>query len=337
VAAFADPASAAWPAHTVDETPTPETCDTIRRGSALTVPLLVHGRPIGSLTLRRSGHRPWEPGDQPLVEQLASHAAHAIHQACQWSGARQELALRGSMVRLLSAIDTTATPRQVFELLLEEAQTVVQADDGGGARWDHERDVLLPAMPKTNTEAVCAVQRPLMVALAAGERCTLIENEYQRTIGRATPAGRAGAQAVLAVPLVHRDRVMGSISISHIATGPRFRPSDARRVEQLASTAALVLAGIERQRKAGAQLAARKAAHLVNNDLTLTMGSLDLMRQSDDLPEGVDSLVDSALAGVSQAAKHLAQLQRLTRAETVSGPLGPHLDVSGSTAQDAAL
>ena len=156
------------------------------------------------------------------------------------------------------------------------------------------------------------------------------ENDYQRVMGRETPAGRAGARAVLAVPVVHSDRLVGSLSISQISSGRRFQPSDARRLEKLASAAATVISGMSRQQAAGARLATGEAAHLLNNSLTVTMGSLDMVRQADDLSPSLAPLVDTALDGLTRAVDHLARLQRVQRVETCDGPLGPRLDLARS-------
>jgi PAS domain S-box-containing protein len=333
VAAFADPAAPNWPAVQVDETPSSTTRDAIRRGATLAVPLLANAQRIGTLTLRRNPYRSWDPGDQPFVEQLAGHAAHAIHQARQSSGARQELSQRAAMLRILSLVNTDATPRQVYETMLEEAQIVLQADDGGAARWDLDRGLLCPAFPTPGVKTHCVVDRRLMVWMAAAERHALIENEYQQKLGKDTPAGRVGARAVLAVPMVHNDSLVGSASISHFQEGRRFGRRDARRFEALASAAATVISGMQRQQRTGARMAMREAAHLLNNDLTVTMGSLDVIRTADDLPPALGSLVDTALDGVAQAAAHLAQLQSLTRVEAYCSPVGPSLDLIASMAQ----
>lgn len=321
VAALADPTSPTWPAVSVDEMPSLPTRASIRRGSLLTVPLLVHNRQIGTLTLRRARHRTWELGERPLIDELAKHAAHAIDKARQARLAREELDDRAAMLRLLSAIDSDKTPRQIYRMLLEEAQTVLGADDGGAARFERERALMRPAFPLSE-DSCGIVDKRLMVAIAASERCTLIENDYQRTMGRNTPAGRMGAKAVLAVPVLHGDVLMGSISLSQITTGRQFQPRDARRLTALASAAATTLAGIERQRMVGARMVAREAAHLLNNDLQLTMGSLDLLQEVHGVPAEVGPLVDSAIEGVSRAAAHIAELQRMTRAD---GPgMRPH-------------
>ena len=164
----------------------------------------------------------------------------------------------------------------------------------------------------------------------------MIENEYQRSLGQQTPAGRVGARAVLAVPMIHRGILLGSMSVSQIRSPRAFRPEDARRLELLAAAAAMTLAGIQRHRVAGAQLTAREAAHLLNNDLMVTTGSLDMVSRAPDLPSSLGPLVDTALDGLTQAADHLAQLQRLTRVETRDGPLGPRLDLARSISQDGA-
>ena len=88
------------------------------------------------------------------------------------------------MLRILSLINTDATPRNVYEILLEEAQATLPAEDGGGTLWDQGRGLLCPALPSSGGKDHCVVDKRLMVSVAANERCVLIENEYQRIMGR---------------------------------------------------------------------------------------------------------------------------------------------------------
>ena len=150
-------------------------------------------------------------------------------------------------------------------------------------------------------------------------------------MGAHTPAGRAGAKAVLAVPMIHQGVLLGGMSVSQLRSLRRFRAADARRLELLASAAALTLSGVDRQRTAGAQLVAREVAHLLNNDLTLLMGSVEMVRHAQEPPSTLEPLVDSALDGMSAAVEHVRQLQRLNRVTTRLGPLGPRLDLHRST------
>ncbi|HZO26832.1 MAG TPA: hypothetical protein VFH48_12690 [Chloroflexota bacterium] len=69
----------------------------------------------------------------------------------------------------------------------------------------------------------------------------------------------------------------------------------------------------------------------------MTVGSLDMVRHAEELPPSLAPLVDSALDGLSQAAEHLARIQRIRRVETCIGPLGQRLDLDRSMSQDVAL
>lgn len=80
----------------------------------------------------------------------------------------------------------------------------------------------------------------------------------------------------------------------------------------------------------GIQLAAREIAHLVNNDLAVTVGTLDLLRTRGDVPAPVLELLDQALAGLSAATGHVEQLQRVQRVVTRETPAGPSLDLDKS-------
>jgi hypothetical protein len=80
----------------------------------------------------------------------------------------------------------------------------------------------------------------------------------------------------------------------------------------------------------GVQLAAREIAHLVNNDLAVTVGTLDLPRSRGGLHPQALELLERALAGASAAARHVDRLQRVQRVVTRETPAGPSLDLDRS-------
>ena len=79
----------------------------------------------------------------------------------------------------------------------------------------------------------------------------------------------------------------------------------------------------------GIRLAARELAHLINNDLTVAVGVMELLRSqcSDDLPASLQNLVDQAAIGLGDATRHVEQLQHVARVETQDTPVGPALDL----------
>lgn len=88
---------------------------------------------------------------------------------------------------------------------------------------------------------------------------------------------------------------------------------------------------LERARLDGVLLAARTAQHRMNNDLSVTVGMLDLILVDPRLPSDLKVMIDDALQGVQSAADTLHLLQRLTRLESVDvGGPGNVLVIDGS-------
>jgi PAS domain S-box-containing protein len=161
------------------------------------------------------------------------------------STARREALLR--VARLAAQSD----PSQLFEALLAEAVAVLHADDGGIAYWDAQRGLLRQVhtfIPSASAGAVLDPERSAS-GRAASQQRTVIINDYQREIGTATPAGRTGAQAVVAVPLVYEGRLLGTLSVSRLRPSHPFVLTDAELLELLASTASATLVGLERARQ----------------------------------------------------------------------------------------
>ena len=161
------------------------------------------------------------------------------------STARREALLR--VARLAAQSDVG----QLFEALLGEAVAVLHADDGGIAEWDARRGVLRQTYTLLPSASAGAQLDPASSASgrAARQQTPIIINDYQREIGAATPAGRLGAQAVVAVPLVYEGRLLGTLSVSRLRTRQPFVPADAELLELLASTASATLISLERARQ----------------------------------------------------------------------------------------
>lgn len=103
-------------------------------------------------------------------------------------------------------------------------------------------------------------------------------------------------------------------------------------VERQRHAEALTKARLRAARLEGALLAARTAAHVVNNQLTLALGFSELLSQHPDLPEQLKPLAERAYQGAQQAAASIQQLLRLARLEEQEhGAMGPTIDLSRST------
>ena len=90
-----------------------------------------------------------------------------------------------------------------------------------------------------------------------------------------------------------------------------------RHVEEALHQAKLAAGPVE-----GVLLAGREIAHLLNNDLAIAVGALEIIRHRFALPEDLAQIVDDGLAQLARAAQHIQQLQQVSRVETSRHPAG---------------
>ena len=83
----------------------------------------------------------------------------------------------------------------------------------------------------------------------------------------------------------------------------------------------------------GAVKTARAICHQLNNDLSVLIGSLELMELSPvPIPTGMRGLLDTANEGAQRVTSSMDLLSRIVRFEVVDTPVGPALDLSASAA-----
>jgi GAF domain-containing protein len=230
-------------------------------------------------------------------------------------------------------------PAAVERALVEAAVGLVHGGEAGIARWRPERHELVQvaSYPSFGGETPLDLERS-----AAGQavlrRESVVVNDYQTVFGATTPAGRLGAPAVVAVPLTHEGQLVGALWVSAFGQGQRFSRLDADALELLAGAAAATLAGLERVRFEGALLAARTAAHEVNNRLALAAGYAELLAVAPDLPERLREMAETASAGVQAAGAVLHRLQHLTHIEEThwGADVGATIDLPRSTGEARA-
>ncbi len=153
---------------------------------------------------------------------------------------------------------------------------------------------------------------PLVRALRSEAGLRIDDGVLRRRDGSPFPATYS------ADPIVVEGRAQGGVVAFADIT-------ERKRVEE-----AMLQAAQMEQRLVGVKLAVREVAHLLNNDLALAVGTLDLLQQDPELSAGTLESVQAALAALDAAAQHLVRFQRVVRVETQETPLGFALDVERS-------
>ena len=161
---------------------------------------------------------------------------------------RQERALarREALLRSARRVAEEADRDELLHALLSDAAAMVGADDGGITRWDEQRGVLIAIrrlVPSASDGST--LPRASISFQAVERRGPVIVNEYQARVGQATAPGQLGAQAAMAVPLLHQGAVLGSLSVSTRTVGHPFTSEDAEQLEMLAGAVAGALVRLE--------------------------------------------------------------------------------------------
>ena len=71
-------------------------------------------------------------------------------------------------------------------------------------------------------------------------------------------------------------------------------------------------------------------AHLLNNDLAVAIGLIELLQQRPDLPPHLGELLDEAAGSLDSAAHHITEFQSVVRVATKETPAGRSLDLERS-------
>lgn len=250
------------------------------------------------------------------VRLVAAARVTGLHRELASRQVALEVALerRESLLRVARRFAAEGDAEQVLSEVLAEAVALLRADDGEVARWEPSTGTLrqvrsyLPSastgrpLPLETTASGMAVQR----------REPLIVNDYRHRLGSDGGAGLAGAEAVIAVPLLHEGRLLGSISVGTFRPDQPFSEEDANSLELLANTAAAALVGLERARLEGVLLAARTAQHELNNKLALATGYAEFLALDPSLSPKARESAQEVLAASNAAAAIVDQLRRVT-------------------------
>lgn len=216
----------------------------------LAVPMLLHGEPIGVVTVGRG-----EPGDfhdtqVQLLRTFAEQAVIAIENSRLFSELRESLEFQKATNRVLNVISRSPGDVQpVFDSIAESAAQLCGATVSTVTRFDGEI-VCVEALYGSDPEGMEAVLQAFPMPLGGGsagarairERAVVqipdvqTDSEY----GIKDEALAAGYRAILAVPIMHRGHPVGSIQVGRGEPG-NFQETQVRLLETFAEQAVIAI------------------------------------------------------------------------------------------------
>jgi DNA-binding response OmpR family regulator len=257
---------------------------------------------------------------------VAAERVTRLHRALAQRDAERARTLtrRASLLRVARRFAAEADPDSLLRDLMVEAVALVGGEVGVVYRWDERERRLCSA-------AVSSADEPFGAVLALGEGALgqAADRRQPVVVEDGVRDGRPIA-AEIAVPLLHEGRLMGCLSVRSNRSGAAFDDEDVEGLELLAGIAAAAEVGLERAQLVAVTLAARELAHLLNNDLAVPVGALELLREDGSLPLQLREIVEQGRLSLLSAAEHVHRLQQLVRFETKKTPVGPALDLDRS-------
>jgi CheY-like chemotaxis protein len=219
---------------------------------------------------------------------------------------------REALLRQARRVAAEADPRRLLDDLLREASELVGGSASSVTRWDDDNQVLVAVDASTPDLEEQRLHLGEGASGRAAQQRTPVLVRRSDT-GEPDPALReARLESAIAVPLLHKARLLGTLAIGTDKSDKVFSHEDVELLEMLASTAVAALVALEHARLDGVQLAARTAQHELNNQLAVARGYAEMLVSSPDLPPHLAEMAEEVMHAADDAAGVLRQLRNIS-------------------------
>jgi GAF domain-containing protein/ActR/RegA family two-component response regulator/HAMP domain-containing protein len=278
----------------------------------LAIPLRVGGTTPAVLALGYDRPRTFAKGEVDRLSTLAQQAAIAIQNALlfheEQARRRQVEAVRAVTAEITRELDLPT----LLEMLHRRAMELVGATSGTLFLWDEAEQVLVPAGWHGLGDWVGGLRFRLGEGIAgtvAARRRGLIVADYRTSpYGHPLFAARTRITAVVAEPLLYRDRVVGVLTVNHEDAGKTFGAADREILGLFAAQAAIAIENARLYEESRRQ--AREATALAEVGRALSE-SLDIDHVLDRIAVEVRQMMEAAFVGVmrlDEASQELSYL-----------------------------
>ena len=321
--------------HVADTTEDPAYADVPASGfrSALAVPMLREGLPIGAVAVGRTVRRAFSQGQIALLQTFADQAVIAIENTRLFEEVQartNELARSVRELKSLSAVAQAVSSslelKVVLARILEHA--CAMSDSGGGAIYVYDKarcQFYLEAGHNMSEELSAAVrEHPIRLGESVVGQCVERRQSVQiDDLATAPPHPlyemhlRAGVRALLAVPLLRQEEVVGALVVRRQHAGI-FADETLELLQAFADQSAIALENARlfeeiAQKSRELEIASQHKSQFVANmshelrtPLAAILGYAELLQEGFYEPLGRKSL--DALARIRSNGKHLLGL-----------------------------
>ena len=224
------------------------------------VPLIFDQEIIGSITLRQSDDsRHWTAAEIELAEAVAAQAAIAINQVLAHQQVTELAQREATINRITATIRSSLEPPIMFSAIATELGSALQVDGCTLSLWTksdrfvrcvglynpHEPQKIIldsPDWQQVTTSSVPIAENPILQALLFQKKTVKSTDlEKQKNLARYELPWHAKARALMIVPLIVEEEIIGSITLRQSDASRDWLTSEIELAEAVASQAAIAV------------------------------------------------------------------------------------------------
>jgi len=237
----------------VDADPTYTYADAKRLGGfrvLLAVPLISSDRAIGVIALWRTAMRPFSQEQIRLVETFADQAVIAIENARLFNETTESLERQTAVSDILKVISASPTDIQpVLDAIASSAARFANAEDASVLLVRGDQAVPSAHHGPVSMASASPLDRASVTGRAILDRRTIVstdvtaDDEFPQSKAFALADGGSGQRAVLAAPLLVKDRALGAVVLRRREAVP-FTDRQVELVQTFADQAAIAIENV---------------------------------------------------------------------------------------------
>jgi len=211
--------------------------------SCIVLPLLYGQRVTGILAIFTRAPHDFTDEEVALLRTFAAHGAVALETARLFSATERSAREVRSLYEIAHSLTTSLDPREVLHLVSAKTTELLGTPHAQVVLWDEETGTLrLGAAHGTQADQVRGQQFRLgegVNGIVAQTRVPLIVNDYQASPHRVKEMTEL--VAVIGVPLLYRDRLLGVLTSHATRPGSVFTPGHLALLASLADQASVAI------------------------------------------------------------------------------------------------
>jgi signal transduction histidine kinase/putative methionine-R-sulfoxide reductase with GAF domain len=227
---------------TVAVPPDPPLCDPLTFSHC--VPIELHSQRLGSIEVLASAAQPLQTTDLSLITAVAAQLAQTIERTWLLEATERWATELSGVYDTAVAISAQLDLPTTLHAIVEQATALVHADGGGLYLCDEAAEELEIVVSYRLDRDYCGQRIRIgegLAGRAAVSRQIEVTDDYGSWEGRAPTYADSPFHAVIAVPLVQDDRVLGVLDLLHFVPDRRFSPADIAVVKRLAVQAVVAI------------------------------------------------------------------------------------------------